>query len=343
VGQGAILIVDSVPEGNESLISIGSGCLEGVEIAGKTTLERSIERLVAIDLEKITIVLAAGVDSSAFRFPAMSNPIIGVPAAVDVPGAVAKTLRSYADDGIQHSFISWACDYVETDLLDLLCFHRESRQAVTSTCNREGNLRLWAVDCAKCCDSDAISRLGDPIETSGSRYFVREYVMRLRSPQDLRRLAADIVRRKCETIPGGRQVRPGVWLDEGAKVHRRSRIVAPCYIGRNAQIDADALITRFTDIERDCRIQSGTVIDNSSILEGTIVGICLDVCHSVASGNTLINVERGVVIEIADSRILRANPRVRTEGDRVPQYRGAEHPDPVNSNPVSNPWQLENA
>jgi NDP-sugar pyrophosphorylase family protein len=96
-------------------------------------------------------------------------------------------------------------------------------------------------------------------------------------------------------------------MDDGAEVHRRARIVAPAYVGRASKVMEDTLITRFSSIEKGCCIDYGTVIENSSILENTQVGICLDVCHAVANGNKLLSLGHDVVVEISDPSVLRFN------------------------------------
>jgi carbonic anhydrase/acetyltransferase-like protein (isoleucine patch superfamily) len=94
-------------------------------------------------------------------------------------------------------------------------------------------------------------------------------------------------------------------MDEGAEVHRRARIVAPAFIGCASKVKADALITRLSNIERDCCVDSGTVVEDSSILANTTVGICLDLCHAVTSGNKLWNLEREVTVQIVDPSVMR--------------------------------------
>ena len=47
------------------------------------------------------------------------------------------------------------------------------------------------------------------------------------------------------------------------------------------------------------------MIEDSSILANTTVGICLDLCHAVASGNQLWNLERDVAVEIVDPKVMR--------------------------------------
>ena len=83
-------------------------------------------------------------------------------------------------------------------------------------------------------------------------------------------------------------------------MHRWARIVAPAYIGRGSKIMEDTLITRHSTIEKNCCVDYGTVVEDSSILQNTDIGICLDVCHAVANGNKLLSLDRDVVIEISD-------------------------------------------
>jgi len=279
-----------------------SESLECVEVAGCSLAERMIERFAAVNLETVCLLVESETLAPRFRGK-FAN--LEVRAVSEVNAAIREALSGYSQQGIDHAFISSANAYVETDLLYLFCFHREARQAVTKTIDREGPLGLWVVDCAKTQALPMENFLEDAGQNRNSEYFIREYVKRLNHPGDLRQFASDMLRGRCRTGPCGREVRPGVWLDEEAEIHRRARIVAPAYIGCESKVQADALITRFSNIERDCCIECGTVVEDSSVLANTSVGIWLDLCHAVVSGNMLLNLEREVLIEIPDPRVLR--------------------------------------
>ena len=113
--------------------------------------------------------------------------------------------------------------------------------------------------------------------------------------------------------PSGQELRPGIWVDEGAEIDRRARIVAPAYIGRNSKVRADALVTRCSSIERDCCIDFGTIVEDSSILANTRLGIWLDVRHAVASGDKLMSLKHDVLLEIADPNVMRFNGTLAKE------------------------------
>ena len=202
--------------------------------------------------------------------------------------------------------------------------------AATRARDSAGPLDLWVADCAKvqALGLDAVLACA---EKSGE-YFVREYVNRLSHPRDLRRMASDSISGRCVTRPGGHEARPGIWVDDGAEIHRRARIVAPAYVGRGSILREDTLITRCSNIEEGCYIEYGSVIEDSSILKRTHIGIWLDVCRSVVDGNRLVSLKRDAVLEISDPGVMRSTVPAEA-GTRldpnIPQAAVAEVPQQV--------------
>jgi hypothetical protein len=195
--------------------------------------------------------------------------------------------------------------YVEVDFKDALIFHVEHGHAITRAFDRDEPLDLWIIDPTRISEeSDLLTALND---ADSAHYLVRGYINRLEHPCDLRRLVVDSLTARCSLRPRGEEVRPGVWLDNGAQVHRDARVVAPAFIGRGAVIGEQCLITRCSSIESDCQIDYGTVVEDSSILSNSYVGIGLDLSHSIVHGNYLLNLERGVALEIADPCVIRQN------------------------------------
>jgi carbonic anhydrase/acetyltransferase-like protein (isoleucine patch superfamily) len=276
-----------------------------LDVAGRSACDRFIERLVRSDVDVVSVVEAeAGSGKAKSCLAAFEK--VEFQSAVDPYAAVQRTLQEYSRAGIEHSFLLFGSVYAETDLLDLFYFHREARQAATRTINREGELDLWVVDCLKAQDSDLHDLFLEP-KKSGNSYFIREYVNRLIHPRDLRCLGYDLLQGRCTCRPSGREVKRGIWIDDEAEVHRGARVVPPAYIGRGSKIMQDTLITRHSTIEKNCCVDYGTVVEDSSVLQNTDIGICLDVCHAVASGNKLWSLDRDVVIEISDAAVMRSN------------------------------------
>jgi NDP-sugar pyrophosphorylase family protein len=207
-----------------------------------------------------------------------------------------------------------ASAYVELDLEGMLQFHREQGRGVTRAFDTDEPLDMWIVDQTRIAESgDLQSALR---ASSPARYMVRGYVNRLEHPRDLRRLVADGLTSRCRLRPLGSETRPGVWIDDGAQVHRDARVVAPAYIGRGAKVEAQCLVTRCSNVESNCHIDYGTVVEDSSILANTYLGIGLDLSHSIVEGNNLLNLERNVTLEIADPCVIRQNRVARRDKNR---------------------------
>lgn len=288
-----------------------------VEILGRTVAARTIERLVRAGVESVYVVVEQEVAChlSSFR-TAFENVTVQV--ASDTTAAVSLKLGEYAQSGIDHCLLASSDTYAETDLLDLFYFHRESQHAVTRAFDPEGPLSLWVVDCAKA-QRFSVERLLAEKKNDATSYFARGYVNRLRNPRDLRRFAADSLCGRCEARPSGKEIKPGVWVDEGAEIHRRARLVAPVYLGRGVKVREGTLITRCSAVEAGSRVDSGSVIDDTSILANTEVGICLDVCNAIANGNRLLSLKRNCVLEVHDANLLRSTvlDRISPSGLRI--------------------------
>ena len=224
-------------------------------------------------------------------------------------------------------------------MLDLFYFHREARQAATRCFDREGPLDLWVIDCEKALQSDVEGLF---TEEKRAPYFTRDYVNKLKHSADLRRLVSDALSSRCALRPSGREIKPGVWVDEKAEIHRTARIVAPAYIGRGSKVQQDTLITRHSSSERGCCIDCGTVIEDSSILANTTVGIWLDVCHAVVSGNKLLSLGHEVVVEFSDPSVLRPTAEAKNSWDSKPLYAEQQIVTriPQKQSPAPEAWQL---
>jgi NDP-sugar pyrophosphorylase family protein len=281
---------------------------------GRSVVERLIDELQHAGVEKISVY--RGISEAPSRADTHSaSPIEFCSAETAWHGAVQR-LATCKDSGAEAIVVARVDGYVDFDLKNALQFHREQGQVVTRAVDDEGPLDLWIIDPA--CIRDGADVLSTQSKVEPARYFVRGYINRLKHPGDLRRLAVDGLTSRCGLRPQGAESRPGVWMDEGAQVHRDARIVAPAFIGRGATIAEQSLITRCSNIESNCHIDYGTVVEDSSILSNSYVGIGLDVAHSIVVGSNLLNLERGVTLEIADPCVIRQNRVLRRDRELQP-------------------------
>jgi len=135
-------------------------------------------------------------------------------------------------------------------------------------------------------------------------FYVKGYFNRLETTADLRRLAVDGLLAKNAIRPEGTEIKPGIWVGTGARIHRKARVIAPAFIGAHAKVRASALITRGTVIEHHGDVDCGTVVENSSVLPFTRVGAGLDVMHSVVGFRRLAHLRQNVEVEIADEKFV---------------------------------------
>jgi NDP-sugar pyrophosphorylase family protein len=347
VGLGAIVIIGGKQEEFCSTVLQGTAQqallaqpLACVEVMGRSMIERTIERWLSAGAEDVSVLVAEEVGEIDRLSGTGDN--VHTQVVADMAAGVREILQDYVHRGIEHSFIVSANVYAETDLLDFFYFHREARQTVTRALDAQGPLDLWVVTCAQAQNTNLADLL---LQAKGSSYFVREYVNRLTHPRDLRRFASDVLRGRCAIRPSGQEIKPGVWIDMGAEVHRRARIVAPAYIGRGSRVREDTLITRCSNVETGCHVDAGTVVEDSSILANTHVGLWLDVCHAMANGNKLLSLERDVVVEISDASVMRSNASVRQETRAVvglsrPMKLQQVAVDSKKETPAPESWQL---
>jgi NDP-sugar pyrophosphorylase family protein len=313
-----------------------------VEVLGRSMVERTVEQFFRADVEVVTVVAPP---SMAHCMPPLQKKFSGARLrwVSDISAGVTRTLKEYSRSGIEYSFLVSGDLYVETDLLDLFFFHREGMRPATRAIDKERPLNLWVVDCARASLSDLEILLTGRNVVS---YTIGGYVRRLEDPRDLRKLIVDALAGRCSVRPGGREIRPGIWIDKGAEVDKRARIVSPAYIGRNCKVKEDALITRCSSIEHNCCVDYGTVIEDSSVLANTSIGIWLDVRHAVADGNKLFSLAHGVGVEVSDPSVMRSNVLARHASKHGLQVMPQQQEEPlvsmaVQKNPTPKPeWQL---
>jgi hypothetical protein len=316
---GAIIIATVEEPAISTALGIGEqhavvkGPLGCVEIMGRSVVERMVERFLEADVERVSVLTDARVALPLLR---QSWDRVAVDDVDDIGCGLSRTLKDYSERGIEFVFVAHANLYAECDLIDWIWFHRGTHKPITRACDRNGGLDFWVADCTRSQGVEIFLLPEEKKRFDGPSYFISGYVNQVTTPWDLRRLVTDVFRRRCEMRPPGKEIRPGVWVEAGARIHRRARIVAPAYIGRGAQVREDTLITRCSNLESSCYIDYGTVIEDSSILTNSYIGIWLDVTHAVVSGNKLANVGRNVVLNISDSNVIRENMAIAKESTR---------------------------
>jgi carbonic anhydrase/acetyltransferase-like protein (isoleucine patch superfamily) len=199
--------------------------------------------------------------------------------------------------------------YAEVEIDPLLQFHLDKRNHVTQVAGPEGALDFFVLSASRRNDAAFLFRnklaktrvLAPPFVTKG-------YVNALRSAADLRRLVQDAFALKTTIQPVGEEVRPGVWVANGAKIHRSVRLVAPCYVGAFSKVRAGALITRGSAIEHHSVVDCGSVVEASTLLPLSCLGAGLDLTYSVVGSKKIVSVKYGAELEVEDATLVSAVP-----------------------------------
>lgn len=306
---GAILVSGkqslsvSTSNGADSAVSqrpepVSLACME---VLGQSVLERIVNRLWSAGVQYTSVIVPAGCASLAHIRHAKVT--VGEKLK-DRWIAAERALRKHAQRGRGTVLIAEVGAYVELDLAEALEFHRLQRQPVTPLYDKEGPLGYWIAEATQITSDRNFHLPFINGELVGRPYLVNRHVNRMKHPRDLRRLVVDAFLGRCSIVPPGKEIRPGVWVDEGARLHRGARLVAPSYLGCNATVQPAAVITQFSNLERRCHVGEGSVVANASVLPHTMIGSGLDVSAAVVNGSEFADLRRDVTVTIRDANLL---------------------------------------
>jgi hypothetical protein len=220
------------------------------------------------------------------------------------PEAWEKAVLDYARSGVERILLLSLGAYSEVDFNDLLGFHTANGCVVTNVSDDEGPLGLSVVD-AKAVDSEALVRNRlSALASCSSSYEFPGYCNRLDTAADYRRLALHGLTGLCQLKPRGREIGPGIWIGDGARINKSARILGPAYVGAGSRLRPGVFVAGGSSIERNCDIDCGTVIENSSILPRTYLGPGLHVSQSLVNGSRLTHLGRNLEVELAETNLL---------------------------------------
>jgi NDP-sugar pyrophosphorylase family protein len=101
-----------------------------------------------------------------------------------------------------------------------------------------------------------------------------------------------------------REWKPGIWLGSGAKIDRRAKVHAPCWIGDHVTVEADAVVGPNAILEDRAVVDAGATVSNSIVGPDTFVGRLTVVAHSLATGNLLVNWRTDSALRVPDPFLL---------------------------------------
>ena len=285
---------------------IGSVPIALLDVLGAPVLHRVADRCLRFGIDDITVVSDLPPAALPFARQAMRRDLKWVTGTEKSGWRVCEDVFSdYAQAGADLVIVRRVGPYAEFDLEKLIQFHLDQRSRVTRVVDADGDLGTFAISASR--RNDAAFLFRHQLQQSRVTpvdFDCEGYVNRLRGAADLRQLARDAFRQKITITPQGREVRPGVWVGDGARIHPHARVVAPAFIGAWAKLQAASVITRGSAVERHAHVDCGTVIEDATVLPFTAIGAGLDVARSVVGFRRIAHLGRGVEVEIADRTLL---------------------------------------
>ncbi len=292
-----------------------------VDIFGESVLDR-----FAVKLRQNGVQCTVIAPSSCGRARRERQMEVAIADNLDDRWSLARrALNWYARQGVEAVLVAELGAYAEFDVADAVEFHKHSGQTVTPICDDLGPLGYWIVDAHQVISNRNLTLPLGEDETCPAAYSVgTNYVNRLENVHDFRRLAVDAFTGRCSIERRGREIKPGVWVDEGVRLHKTARLVAPVYVGRNATIERSALITRFSSLERNCAVGQGCTVSHTSVLPHTSIGKGLDLSSAVVDGAQLSDLRRGITLTIEDAKFIATNSTARPRQVRTASLRAGE-------------------
>lgn len=300
----AVILVGGAPEGLERLNGTPIGLLD---VLGEPILQRVLDRMEKFGISGAAVVTEVPASSVPFARGSVRPGMRWTEAEGDQFWRAAENaFNEFAQDGTELVLVVRLGPYAEIEYEDLVQFHLDAGCRVTRVSDSLGlSLDTFVISASRRNDAAYLFRHElREMRVPCNDYRFSGYINHLRDPKDYRVLALDGFAGIANVPPCGKEIKPGVWVADKARIHRRARLLAPCFVGANARIRASALLTRGSTVEHNGRIDCGTVVENSSVLQTTVIGAGLDVTHSVVGFQRIWNLRRSVEVEISDHRLI---------------------------------------
>jgi hypothetical protein len=286
-----------------SALSAGTP-LAAVDVLGRSPVLRMADRLKRFGVNTVYVV---GQIDRLKNAEDIARDVQFVSAENGLWRECENVFSEAAQNGAEVVLVQRVGPYLELDYDDLIALHLDSRNRVTPVCDAAGEpLDTFCISASRRNDAAYLFRhqLRES-RTPCTGYTYRGYCNPMLTGGDVRRLTLDAFQGVIDAAPHGKQIRPGVWLGEGARIERGARVLAPAFIGVQAIVHPSAVVTRFSSVEHHSQVDCGTVIEDANVLPYTYIGAGLDVAHAVVGNQRLLNLPRNIEIEVADPKLMR--------------------------------------
>lgn len=299
-----LVLVNSATVASENHAQAPSLPFGLTDVAGKTPLQRVVERLHKFGIYPVTAVVEEQLYAGALKGLNGLTPLIAPPERFW--RAAENAFNDVAQAGAELVILIKLGAYAEVDFEKMLQFHIDRHCRVSQAAQAGQPLEVFCISASR--RNDAASLFRTQLTKCRSECPLFEhfgYTNLLADALDLRQFAIDILTLRTDTAPPGEQIRPGIWVAPRAQIEKGARVLAPAFIGSFARVRSGAVITRCTSVEHHAQVDCGTVVENSSVLPYCYVGAGLELAHSVAGFTQIWNLRRACTVQIGDEKLLR--------------------------------------
>lgn len=301
--RGLVLVNSETgnPEYNAQPPSLPFGL---IDVAGKSPLQRVVERLHRFGISPITAVIKGHPYAEPLTAVNGLTPVITPPDRFW--RSAENAFNDLAQSGAELVILIGLGAYAELDFEKMVQFHLDGHCRVSQVAHEGRPLEIFCISASRRNDAASLFRSElTKCRTESPLFEHVGYTNFLSSTLDLRQFAIDILTLRTDTAPAGQQFRPGVWVAAGAQIEKGARVLAPAFIGSRARVRSGTVITRCSSIEQHAHVDCGTVVENSSVLPYCSVGAGLELAHSVAGFAQIWNLRRACTVQIADEKLVR--------------------------------------
>jgi carbonic anhydrase/acetyltransferase-like protein (isoleucine patch superfamily) len=196
--------------------------------------------------------------------------------------------------------------WAEVDYAAMVGQHRRTGSALTQACSAvSGPLEVFIVASSGLSEAAALLRgeLRDE-RVESVLYNTIGYINPLSEPAEMRKLVLDSFAGKTAIRPHGEELRPGVWVGRGARIHRDARLLAPAFIGAFCNVHRGAVVTRGSVLEHHAELDCAAVLDNSSLLPYTRVAAGLDVEQALVGFHQVHSLQHQITVDVEDTQLI---------------------------------------
>jgi len=281
---------------------IGQYPLALLDVLGRSVLMRTLDRLRTAGVGEIALL-------------GDTEPMAPHPSSISCTFTVASR-ECFWDEALQQfrrlaresecvlvlRLGAWA----EVDYAAMVDDFRCAGSGPMRACSQQGEaLDVFVISSASQSEAAALLR-GELRDTriSMTEHRTCGYVNFLTCPADLRILTLDAFAGVADIRPCGSELRPGVWVGRGARVHRRARILAPAFIGAFCTVRRAAIVTRCSSLEHHSEVDCATMIENSSVLPYSRIGAGVELECSVVGFRQVHSLRRNATVDIEDPHLI---------------------------------------